>query len=60
MRAGITDIHSDRGNYEKELEIGPSLQWRPVPAMHIDFAPLFGVGPDSRDMDIFLVLGWEF
>jgi hypothetical protein len=60
MRASLTDVHDDRGNYEKELEIGPSLQWRPVPAMHLDFAPLVGIGPDSRKADIFIVLGWEF
>ena len=41
-------------------EIGPSVQYKPLPAMHIDFAPLFGIGPESREMDIFLVIGWEF
>lgn len=60
LRASLTDVHADRGDYEKELEIGPSLQWRPVPAMHVDFAPLVGIGSDSRKADIFLVIGWEF
>jgi hypothetical protein len=60
LKASLTDVHGDRGNYDKSLEIGPSLQWRPVPAMHVDFAPLIGIGPDSRQSDIFVVLGWEF
>jgi hypothetical protein len=60
MKAALVDIHSDRGDFDRELEIGPSLRYRPVPAMHIDFAPLIGIGPDSRAADIFLVLGWEF
>lgn len=60
LRASLVDVHGDRGDFEKELEIGPSIQWRPVPAMHLDFAPLIGIGPDSRRADIFIVLGWEF
>lgn len=60
IKAALVDTHADRGNYEKELEIGPSLQWRPVPAMHIDIAALAGIGSDSRKADIFVVLGWEF
>lgn len=60
MKAAIADTHEDRGEYEESLEIGPSMQWRPLPNMHIDLAPLFGIGSDSREMDIFAVLGWEF
>ncbi len=60
MKAAMTNEHADRDDFTETLEIGPSLQYRPVPAMHIDFAPLFGIGDDSRRMDIFLVLGWEF
>lgn len=59
-RTLFTDTHDDRGSFDKELEIGPSLQWRPVPALHLDFAPLVGIGHDSKAMDVFLVLGWEF
>ena len=60
LKAALVDEHSDRGDYAKELEIGPSLQYRPLPQMHIDFAPLIGIGDDSRAADLFLVLGWEF
>ena len=59
VKGALVDVHTDRGNYSEELEIGPSLQWRPLPAMHVDIAPLFGVTPDSRAADIYLVLGWE-
>jgi hypothetical protein len=59
-RTLFTDVHDDRGNYKKELYLGPSIQWRPVPALHFDFAPLVGIGGDSGAADIFLVLGWEF
>ncbi len=60
IKSDIVDTSLDRGNFTKEFEIGPSLQWRPVPAMHLDFVPLFGIGADSRMFDIFVVLGWEF
>ncbi len=59
LKAALLDEHADRGDYTKELEIGPSFQWRPLPQMHIDFAPLIGIGSDSRAADLFLVLGWE-
>ena len=60
MKVGVSDTTHHRGDFEEFLEIGPSLQYRPLPAMHIDFAPLVGIGSDSRQFDIFLVLGWEF
>jgi hypothetical protein len=60
MKASLVDEHSDRGDYSKELEIGPSFQYHPLPQLHIDFAPLIGIGSDSRAADLFLVLGWEF
>ena len=45
--------------YEKELEIGPSMRYQPLPQMNIDFAPLIGIGADARAADLFLVVGWE-
>lgn len=60
MRASLSDVHGNRGDFAEELEVGPSLQWRPVPNMHLDVAPLVGIGGDSRAADIFIVLGWEF
>ena len=60
LKASLIDDHFDRGDYTEELEVGPSVRWQPLPALHVDFAPLFGIGPDSRQSDICLVLGWEF
>jgi hypothetical protein len=59
LKASLVDTHADRGDYEESLEIGPSLRYQPLPQMHIDFAPLVGIGADSRAADIFLVIGWE-
>ena len=59
LKAALVDVHSDRGNYEQSLELGPSLQWRPLPAMHIDIAPLVGPTSESPDLDCFFVLGWQ-
>jgi hypothetical protein len=60
VKAALVDEHADRGEFAEELEIGPSFQYRPLPQMHIDFAPLIGIGSDSRAADLFLVIGWEF
>ncbi len=59
VKAALVDDKFDRGDYARELEIGPSLQWRPTPRIHLDFAPLVGIGGDSRAWDIYFVLGVE-
>jgi hypothetical protein len=43
-----------------EIYVGPSVQWRPTKRMHVDFAPLVGVGGDSDMMQLWLIAGWEF
>ncbi len=60
LKTSIEDVHGDRGEYAESLEVGPSIQWRPLPSMHIDIAPLIGIGGESRQADIYAVLGWEF
>lgn len=54
------DGHGSRGAFEKQFLIGPSVQIRPLPQMHIDFAPLFGVNSVSPHAKLIAVLGWEF
>jgi hypothetical protein len=54
------DASGQRGDFDKEFLIGPSLQFRPLPQMHIDFAPLFGATHDAPRAKTFVVLGWEF
>jgi hypothetical protein len=48
-----------RGPSEKQFGIGPSLQLRPLPPMHLDFAALIGV-TNSAAHGLFVVLGYEF
>lgn len=48
------------GNLTREILIGPSLQWIPVPRAHLDLEPLFGVTGESLRMKMFIVFGWQF
>jgi len=54
------DALGHRGDFAKEFFIGPSIQFRPLPQLHVDFAPLFGVTKDAGRAKTFVVLGWEF
>jgi hypothetical protein len=54
------DEFGRRGPLEKGLGIGPSLQIRPLPPMHLDFAALFGTNDGFPRAQMFVVLGWEF
>lgn len=56
----ILDDKFARGTFHNEVKIGPSIQWRPLPQMHVDFAPLFGVTNQSPALKIYLVIGYEF
>ena len=55
----VTDVKGDRGNYNHTTLVGPSLQYRPLPNMHVDFAPLMGVVGDKKAKILFN-MGWEF
>jgi hypothetical protein len=58
--AAFTDVAGNRGDYAKEYYLGPSVQVRPVPNMHLDLAPLFGLTDESEAAKLFLNVGWEF
>jgi hypothetical protein len=58
--AAFSDVAGSRGDYTKEYYAGPSVQVRPVPNMHVDLAPLFGLTDDSEMAKLFLNMGWEF
>lgn len=47
------------GSPETEVLLGPSVQWRPIPRMHLDFVPLFGVTDDSPRVEAFIVFGFD-
>lgn len=50
----------ERTPYETELLIGPSIQIRPQPQMHINVAWLVGLTQNSPTSKMTAVLGWEF
>jgi hypothetical protein len=54
------DEAGSRGDYSEDFRLGPSFQYRPLPQMHIDFAPLFGLTSSSLRSDIYLIFGYEF
>jgi hypothetical protein len=54
------DLSSKRLPSDKEFGIGPSIQWRPLPPMHLDFATLIGTNDAAPRALMFVVLGWEF
>lgn len=60
LKASMTNTHADRSEFEEELLVGPSLQYRPLRNIHLDLATLVGIGADSPDFEGFLVLGYEF
>lgn len=49
-----------RGKLDRQFLIGPSLQFRLLPQMHVDVAPLFGATAKSPRTKFIVVLGWEF
>ena len=59
-QASFTDTKEDRGDYEKSVVVGPSVQYRPFPQMTINAAPLFGVTGDSPHAQVWFNCGWEF
>ncbi|MBA2481740.1 MAG: hypothetical protein H0V44_13840 [Planctomycetes bacterium] len=54
------DVEGDRGNYQREILVGPSIQVRPLPQMHLDASYLMGVTDQSLASKTALILGWEF
>jgi hypothetical protein len=59
-RLGWTDQKGSRRHYARDLQVGPSVQFRPLTQMHVDFAPLFGITSDSMQRNVYLIFGWEF
>jgi hypothetical protein len=45
------------GKPEVEFLLGPSVQWRPIPRVHIDLVPLFGLTEDSPRVESFVIIG---
>lgn len=60
LKTAWIDVKGDRGDYDEEVLLGPSVQFRPLPNAHMDFAPLFGCTEDSPELQFTFVFGWEF
>lgn len=60
LESALIDAHTDRGEFEEELFVGPSLQHRASARMHIDIANWVGIGADSHEAQGFLGIGYEF
>jgi hypothetical protein len=60
LKTSLNDVHGSRGDFSKELLIGPSAQYRAGTHVHVDLAPLVGIGGESPAAQIFLVAGYEF
>lgn len=54
------EFRGSRGHFHDNTFLGPSLQYRPIPRMHIDAAPLIGLTHESPGLQLYIVLGWEF
>lgn len=60
IRYTSESVAGDRANPEKALNIGPSIQWRPIQNMHIDLVPMMGVNDTAPDLLAYLVIGYDF
>jgi len=54
------DTEADRGDFENEILVGPSIQYRPLPQMRIDLAFMAGLTDDSPRSKTVAIAGWEF
>jgi hypothetical protein len=59
-RGNMTDAKGSRGDYEEQALVGPSVQFRPIPNMHVDLAPLVGLTDESPNLQNWVNVGWEF
>jgi hypothetical protein len=60
LKGELVDTVHTRGDFEEILLLGPSLQYRPSSHVHMDLAPLVGIGPDSPALQAIFVIGYEF
>ena len=56
------DSENDIGDRHAHLnvELGPSLQWRITPRLHLDLEPLFGVTGFAPHIETFVFMGYDF
>jgi hypothetical protein len=49
-----------RSKSQNIFELGPSFTAKPSPHTRVDLAPLFGVTSDSPNLDLFVILSFDF
>jgi hypothetical protein len=60
IKAALVNTEADRSEFEEELLLGPSFQYRPLQNVHIDLVALAGIGHDSPAFEAFFVMGYGF
>lgn len=60
MKFSSESDKDSRSAPENSFLLGPSLQWRPSSRTHLDLVPLFGIGRDSPQAEVFVFFGIEF
>lgn len=53
-------VHGDRGHWNNEFLIGPSIQWRPTNCTFLNFVTFFGCTKGSPDVEAYIVFGIQF
>lgn len=59
-KSEIANVAGDREHWGNNVRVGPSIQYRPIKRMHLDFVAIFGVTSESRAADVFFIIGYEF
>ena len=55
-----TTLKGSRNDPSVEFQLGPSIQWRPLPWAHIDLVSLFGTTGNSPVVEAFVIFGIDF
>ena len=59
MNVERTSHPNFEGIPELEVLVGPSLQWRILPRLHVDVVPLIGMTPDAPRVEAFVIFGFD-
>lgn len=60
MKVESETVKDKRNPTPIEVDLGPSIQWRPSHNTHLDFVPLIGLTKDSPAIEAWFVFGVEF
>ncbi|HAM71613.1 MAG TPA: hypothetical protein DCM86_08230 [Verrucomicrobiales bacterium] len=53
-------VKGERGSPAHQFNVGPSIQFRPFPRLHVDLSCMFGVNRRSDHQIAFLIVGYDF